>query len=147
MSKPEWLEPTNNSSDLTTKTATKDDDNDFKFSTQINYKKFTNFFKESSKEKQKKIGECNCWVCKILDSKVTTDDKTTTPKCEDCNIVSETRDSICTPNSSSEVEKRGQIYINVVDILKQLGDQIKSLQRGQALLRRDLVKAGVLKAA
>src|SRR5215208_2440863 len=67
---------------------------------------------------------------------------------ESFNIVSETEDSIYTPTitfvSPSEVKQEGQFYINM-DILKELCDQIKSIQKGLALLRKDLVKAGVLK--
>jgi hypothetical protein len=68
-------------------------------------------------------------------------------KYESLNVLYENGDSsIYTPNRSKR-EKREQFnIINIVDILEELGDQIKSLQKGQALLRKDLVKAGVLKA-
>src|SRR5688572_20551686 len=66
-------------------------------------------------------------------------------KYESFNVLSENGDSSSTPTIIATSEQKGQFYIiNVVDILKQLGDQIKSLQKGQALLRKDLVKAGVL---
>jgi hypothetical protein len=68
-------------------------------------------------------------------------------KYESFDILNKNGDiSIYTPNSS-EVEKRGHLnIINVVDILEELSDQMKSLQKSHALLRKDLVKAGVLKA-
>jgi hypothetical protein len=68
-------------------------------------------------------------------------------KYESFNILNKNGDnSIYTPNSSEEEKKLHLNIINVVDILEELGDQIKSLQKGLALLRNDLVKAGVLKA-
>jgi hypothetical protein len=96
---PVGLKFTNNQSPPAT-TATNDDDDDFNFSSQNKYKKFTNFPKESNKPKQqKKIAECNCWVCKILDSSSSTsssvtDKITATKRYEAYNIVSETGDSI-----------------------------------------------------
>ena len=85
----------------TAKTTKKDDYNDFNFSNQNNYKKFTDFLKESKtkqQQQQQKI-ECNCWVCKILDSSVTkTGDEILTTTAgqyyEPYNIVSDTGDSI-----------------------------------------------------
>ncbi len=67
-------------------------------------------------------------------------------KYKSCNIFNKNGDSsIYTPNINEE--KRGHLNItNVVDILEELLDQIKSLQKSHALLRKDLVKAGVLKA-
>lgn len=111
-------------------TATKDDYDDSNFSNQSKYKKFTNFLKESKEAKQQnkktKQLECNCWVCKILDS-VTTDDKTSTAQYEPYNIVSETGDSIFYDplissifNNEEEEDKskrEGQIYIAVDRIL------------------------------
>jgi hypothetical protein len=68
-------------------------------------------------------------------------------KYEPFNVLNENGDSIIYTANSNELEKRGQFYIiNIVDIIEELGDQIKSLQKGQALLRKDLVNAGVLKA-
>jgi hypothetical protein len=73
---------------------------------------------------------------------------TSNKKYELINVVSETGDSIYTPTitfaSTSEVKQEGQFYINV-DSLEILCDHIKSIQKGLALLRKDLVKAGVLK--
>lgn len=63
---------------------------------------------------------------------------------EPFNVLSEYGNSIYTTTCSSEVEPKGQFYISI-DILEELCDQIKSLQKGLALLRKDLVKAGVLK--
>jgi len=75
---------------------------------------------------------------------------TNTPKnYELFNAVSETGDSIYTPSitygsSPSEVKQEVQFYIHV-DILEKLSDQIKSIQKGLALLRKDLIKSGLLK--
>lgn len=67
---------------------------------------------------------------------------------ESFNIVSKTGDSIYNPTitsaNPSKVKQEGQFYINV-DSLEILCDHIKSIQKGLALLRKDLVKAGVLK--
>ena len=47
---------------------------------------------DQQREKNKKNIECNCWVCKILNS--VTNETTTTTEYEGYNIVSETGDSI-----------------------------------------------------
>ena len=97
-----------------------------------------NYKSNNKKQLNKNICPFVCLNCQSLGGDLVES------KYEIINILFETRDGIYTPNSS-EVEKRGQIY-SYVDIIKQLGDQIKSIQRGQALLRKDLVKAGVIKA-
>ena len=67
-------------------------------------------------------------------------------KYESLNVLYEKGDSSIYTPTGSEGEKGGQFNIvNFVDILEGLGDQIKSLQKSHALLRKDLVKVGVLK--
>src|SRR5918993_933230 len=72
---------------------------------------------------------------------------TNNKKYESFNVLNKNGDSSIYTRDSSQVEKRGELHIiNVVNILEELVDQIKSIQKSQALLRKDLVKAGVLKA-
>ena len=73
---------------------------------------------------------------------------TDTKKYESFNGVSKTGDSIYTHTITSgssriKVKPEGQFYIRI-DIFE-LCDQIKSIQKDVALLRKDLVKSGVLK--
>lgn len=108
----------------------------YNFSTQSNYKKFSRFLEESNgssrKQKNDKRIECNCWVCKILDSSsssvVVTNERTTTKtaagKYEAYNIVSETGDSIFYDplflNSNiidQEIQNRGRMYIAEDNVL------------------------------
>jgi hypothetical protein len=104
---------------------------DFNFSTQSNYKKFTDFLKESRLKQQKKTKtpRCNCWFCQILDSSttsITNNDETdittsATKRYEPYNIVSETGNSIFYDplilssifNNEEGVDRprEGQIYI------------------------------------
>ena len=103
---------------------TKDDD-DSNFSTQSNYKKFSNFLKESNKttkqqQQREKIVECNCWVCNVLDSSSSVGTGATaeadTLQYEGYNIVSETGDSIFYDPFLSNIfdnenKLAGEIYI------------------------------------
>ena len=70
-------------------------------------------------------------------------------KYEPFNIVSKTGDSIYTPlitsASPSKVKQGGQVYINVDILLGELCDQIKSIQKGLALLRKTPLKQECLK--
>jgi hypothetical protein len=142
---PERLRSTSNNNQsppAATATTSNKKDDDFNFSTQSKYKKFTDFLKESDKEtKQRrlnmksKILECNCWVCKILDSTTTSvtnneiDTITTaTKRYEPYNIVSDTGDSIFYDPLLFNIfdnEKNklvGEIYIaedNIRDIIQQ----------------------------
>src|SRR5918993_5933135 len=91
---PAGLKSTKNQSPPTTATKT---DYGYNFSNQSNYKKFFKFLKESidssrkRRQNDKRI-ECNCWVCKILNSSsssVVTNETKTAGKYEAYNIVSE----------------------------------------------------------
>lgn len=86
----------------------------------------------------------NSTYSKVKNFTSETNNNTGYGKYEPFNVLSEYGDSIYT--TSREVEPKGQFYISI-DILEELCDQIKSLQKRLALLRKDLVKAGVLKAA
>jgi hypothetical protein len=76
----------------------------------------------------------------------------TTEMCEDNNNLSTSKKLLSFSSKevfSSKVNNNNNenhIFVSV-DIFKELGEQIKSLQKGQALLRKDLIRAGVLKAA
>ena len=84
----------------------------------------------------------------IKDNKFTkeTNDYIDCKKYKPFNILNKNRGrSIYHPNING-VETSGHIYIIIkVDNIKLLDDQIKSLQKGLALLCNNLVKAGVLK--
>ena len=86
----------------------------------------------------------NSTYSKVKNFTSETNNNTGYGKYESFNVLSEYGDSIYTTTCSSEVEPKGQFYISI-DILEELCDQIKSLQKGLALLRKALVKAGVLK--
>lgn len=78
-----------------------------------------------------------------------TNENTDYGKYEPFNILSQTGDSIYT-STSSEVEQKGKEYVVIEIVSKKLDgivDQVGLLQRSIALLRKDLVATGVLKAA
>jgi hypothetical protein len=127
---PEGLKSTNQSPPAME--TTKNDD-DFNFSNQSKYKKFSNFLKESSKEakqQQNKIIECKCCVCKILNSSSLVIDKTTavTKRYEAYNIVSETSDSIFYDPSllsnTNNDDFKGEIYVSVDRIRDIVQDEL-----------------------
>jgi hypothetical protein len=146
MIKPGKVGRSTNSLPPSSQAGTSNKNDDFNFSTQSKYKKFTDFLKESQETKQQqqknkksKILECNCWVCKILDSSSTSvtnneiDTITTsaTKRYEPYNIVSETGDSIfydpLVSNLNDEVLNRQQIYIaedKIIEIVQQDEDKL-----------------------
>jgi hypothetical protein len=129
-------------SPATTATTSNKQNDDFNFSTQSNYKKFTDFLKESKglkqqqqQNKKSKILECNCWVCKILDSSTAVTTATTTTiaaQYEPYNIVSDTGDSIfydplLFPNLNENEVTDDQIYIaedKIREIVQQDEDKL-----------------------
>lgn len=130
MKKPERLRSTNHSPPAMETTKYNDD---FNFSNQSKYKKFSNLLKESSKEvkqQQNKIIECKCWVCKILNSSSLVIDKTTavTKRYETYNIVSETSDSIFYDPSllsnTNNDDFKGEIYVSVDRIRDIVQDEL-----------------------
>jgi hypothetical protein len=105
----------------------------------------------NNKKKTKPLVECNCWVCKILDSSTTsannneTDTTTTTAtkRYEPYNIVSESGDSIFyNPSLLSNInndEFKGQIYVSETAIeevvnriidQKRLGPSLNNIKNG-----------------
>ena len=140
----------NHSPPATAATSNKNDD--LNFTTQSKYKKFTDFLKESKLKQQKKTNkiECNCWVCKILDSSISATnnetDTTTTKRYEPYNIISETGDSIFYDPFLSNIfndnddKLAGEIYVSktaieevvnrIIDHQKRLGSSLNNIKNG-----------------
>jgi hypothetical protein len=86
-----------------------------------------------------------CWTCEILKEFVKS-------RYEIINILADDEDSIFSSMHEKYDEdhglptRSGQVFISV-ETLEKIDDKIDLIQKGQARLRRDLVSAGVLKAA